>query len=75
VRLLKFRKKAIAVLRQQIEGQLQINGGDVAQALAYFAEMYFPDNVNMHWPAFFSCIRWYLGEPAENRLKLIQYNG
>lgn len=72
-RLIRFREKTIATLRQQIADRMQTNGGDVEEALAYFAEVYFSDTTDVPWPAFFSCIRWYLDAAAEARLSAIQY--
>jgi uncharacterized protein (TIGR02646 family) len=73
-RLIRFRKAAITKLRQQI--QAEVDGGmDFEAALAWFAEVNFPDSAAVTWPAFFSCIRWYLGDVAEQRLRAINYQG
>jgi AAA domain len=73
-RLIRFRKAAITKLRQQI--QAEVDGGmDFEAALAWFAEVNFPDSAAVTWPAFFSCIRWYPGDVAEQRLRAINYQG
>ncbi len=73
-RLLRFRKAVIDKLREDIQVRLE-SGYSVPEASAQLAEAYFPASHNLSWPAFFSCIRWYLGPSAERRLHEIDYRG
>lgn len=74
-RLPKFRKKVVQTLGRQVSELLNSNGNNLEQALSDLAGMYFPANSDVPWPAFFSCIRWYLGDAAEARLRGIGYKG
>lgn len=73
-RLIRFRKTVIEMLSTQL-GELLGQGLNAAQAASQLAEIYFPANHDSPWPAFFSCIRWYLGPAAEARLQAIDYQG
>lgn len=73
-RLLRFRKAVIDTLRNEIDNLIE-SGFTVEQASDCLAKTYFPANHNSPWPAFFSCIRWYLGPAAEAHLRAIGYQG
>ncbi|SRR6266568_5134909 len=73
-RLQRFRIAIFDKLREEISELLQA-GVDEPTAAAQLAEVHFSDNQHKPWPAFFTCIRWYLGTAAETRLKEIGYNG
>lgn len=73
-RLLRFRKAVIDKLREELQVRLE-SGLTVPEASERLAEAHFPANHDSPWPAFFSCIRWYLGPAAEARLQAIGYQG
>lgn len=73
-RIKRFRSAVIDKLREEIEFNLSI-GMTEEEALRELAELHFPDQPILYWPAFFSTIRWYLADMAEERLKHIAYNG
>lgn len=73
-RLQRFRVAIIDKIREEI-GELLQAGFDESTAAAQLAEAHFSANRDKPWPAFFTCIRWYLGSAAETRLKEIGFNG
>lgn len=73
-RLLRFRKAVIDKLRDELQSYLA-SGISVPEASEQLAIALFPSNHDTSWPAFFSCIRWYLGPAAESRLHAIDYQG
>jgi uncharacterized protein (TIGR02646 family) len=73
-RLRRLRKAVIDNLRNQIMAELSMGKTEI-EAASELAEIYFSSQQNSQWPAFFSCIRWYLGPSAEARLQAIDYNG
>lgn len=73
-RLQRFRIAVFDKLREEI-GELLQAGLDEPTAAEQLAEVHFSDNRDKPWPAFFTCIRWYLGTAAETRLKKIGFDG
>lgn len=73
-RLIKFRKALFIELEREMM-VLQENGLNFEDALEMLAAISFSDDCTKPWPAFFSAIRFFLGEAAERRLKKIHYNG
>jgi hypothetical protein len=73
-RLIRCRKTVTEKLRTQM-GELLRQGLDEAQAASRLAEAHFSANHDSPSPAFFNCIRWYLGPAAESRLQAIDYQG
>ncbi len=71
-RLKRFRASVIKHFRKRFE-KLTRSGLSEDEALEELAEVYF--DINQHWPPFFTCIRWYLADKAEERLKEIGYSG
>ncbi|MFT4927488.1 MAG: hypothetical protein ACI8WB_003599 [Phenylobacterium sp.] len=72
-RLKRFRFTAIDTLKEQlIELEQQMSE---EEALEELAQLYFPEDANEPWPAFFTTIRWYLADVAEQRLSQISYQG
>lgn len=74
-RLIRFRKSALSHLKNQIEQEMIKCNGSLGAALDVLSQIYFDDNPINPYPAFFSCIRWYLGPAAEKRLREINFNG
>jgi uncharacterized protein (TIGR02646 family) len=72
-RLIRFREAVIRKLRAELV-QLIKQGKTRDAAMEELAMAYFQENPEAS-PRFFSCIRWYLGPFAEERLKRIGYNG
>ncbi|OMO23148.1 retron Ec78 anti-phage system effector HNH endonuclease PtuB [Vibrio lentus] len=72
-RLLKFRKKVIDKLREQLVSLTVVEEMEDDDALYELAETYF--EASLKYPAFFSLIRWYLTEQAEVYLKHVKYDG
>ena len=73
-RVKRFRSTVINQLREAFQHNLE-SGMTEDEALRDLAELYFPVQANQHWPAFFTTIRWYLADMAEERLQQIGYNG
>jgi len=73
-RLLRFRKAVIDKLRDELQSHLA-SGLSLPEAAEQLAQTHFPSGLDGTWPAFFSCIRWYLGPAAEHRLTAIGYRG
>lgn len=73
-RVKRFRSAVIDKLREALELNIQ-SGMTDEEALQDLAELYFTDQSDRHWPAFFTTIRWYLADMAEERLQEIGYNG
>lgn len=80
-RLARFREAVIRNLRIKIAEQMPQGHSTEAEmetamkvAMEQLADVYFQDNDDS-WPRFFSCIRWYLGTAAEEKLKSIGYKG
>jgi len=71
-RLKRFRATVIKHFRSSFD-KLTRSGLSEDEALEELAEVYF--DLNQHWPPFFTCIRWYLADKAEERLKEIGYSG
>lgn len=68
------RKAVIDQLRVEIEARLDAGGAE-SVAADQLAQVYFQSGTTATWPAFFSCIRWYLGPAAERHLQSINYQG
>ena len=73
-RLHRFRKAVLDKLREEV-ARLLADGLDEESAAQRLAEENFSDNPTMPFPAFFTCIRWYLGAAAEARLRNIGHQG
>jgi hypothetical protein len=72
-RLDRFRKAVMEKLGEEM--LKRIDGGmEFTDAATELARIFFP-NASTKWPAFFTCIRWYLGSAAEDRLRAIHFNG
>lgn len=71
-RLNRMRLAVIGGLRTQISNLLH-QGTSIEDASKELALAMFVDSPGEDWPAFFTCIRWYLGDAAEDRLKSIGY--
>lgn len=72
-RLIRFREAVIKNLRSAIQEKMD-QGCSLEHAMKQLADIYFEENSDS-WPRFFSCIRWYLGPAAEEKLKSINYQG
>lgn len=70
-RLMRMRKAVIDKLDEMII-QEQIAGKELEEVMAELAEMYLPASVDNRYMPFFTVIRWYLGEYAENVIR--EYN-
>lgn len=73
-RLTRLRKSVIDKLREEIL-KAEDAGVDFDDALSNLAQVFLSPSANGHWPAFFTCIRWYLGGSAENHLIAMNYQG
>jgi len=73
-RLKRFRAKVIENFRKHFE-ELTRLGHSEDEALEELAEDCFVISTQEHWLPFFTCIRWYLADKAENQLQKIGYNG
>lgn len=73
LRLDTLRKGVIDWLRDQLLIR-QAQGKTLEEVSAELAEEMFPSDPEQPWPAFFSCIRWYLGPAAEARLQAVGYD-
>ncbi|MBR4909634.1 MAG: TIGR02646 family protein [Acidaminococcaceae bacterium] len=71
-RLKRLRKAVIEVLQDQVV-ELAGQGIPVEEAMAQLAGELLVPNSDDNYPAFFSTIRWYLGEAAENVLRERDY--
>ena len=71
-RLMLLRKATIEAIKDQIAQSIE-RGLSPSDASDEIAEALYKSNQSENWPAFFSCIRWYLGVSAENRLTAIGY--
>lgn len=74
-RLKRLRRTVIDSLREQLTEALSRHGNDWDAATRWLCEVYFPENTGESWPSFFSCIRWYFGPTAEERLEAIGFDG
>lgn len=72
-RLDRFRKAVMEKLREEMEKRID-GGMEFADAATELAGIFLPNSA-AKWPAFFTCIRWYLGPAAEDRLRVIHFNG
>ncbi len=73
-RLCTRRKPVIDGLRQSVE-VLLTQGYDLDTAMQELAQSQLRKNAFQCWPKYFSCIRWYLGQHAEEQLRRIDYQG
>jgi hypothetical protein len=73
-RLCTRRKPVIDALRESFDFLLA-EGYDFESALQELAQSQLRKNANQCWPKHFSCIRWFLDEPAEEQLRRIDYQG
>lgn len=73
-RLNRMRKEILSELGDQIE-LLMRSGLAPADAAKEVSRVMFPDPGSNRWPAFFTCVRWYLGPAAETQLRAIGYAG
>lgn len=73
-RLRNLRKPILDKLNQQLRSMVH-TGFPVAEAQKRLARALLTKNSNQQWPAFFSAIRHYLGEAAEQQLQSINYRG
>jgi uncharacterized protein (TIGR02646 family) len=71
-RLMTMRLQIIEELGDLIESEIN-QGLTSAQAAEVVSTAMYKESETDNWPAFFSCIRWYLGTAAEERLKTIGY--
>jgi len=71
-RLMEMRLQVIMGLQDQII-KLTEEGSTPADAAKKISIAMYKSNVADSWPAFFSCIRWYLGTAADDRLMNIGY--
>lgn len=73
-RLRRLRKAKLNSLNTQL--RLEMNTGlSLDQARIKMARAHLKKNSDNHWPSFFSAIRSYLGNAAEQQLQVISYNG
>lgn len=73
-RLNNLRLPVFEMLNEKIQ-ELATQGLEIEEAANLLAEELIPEKSEMHLPAFFTSIRWYLGEAAESRLQSINYAG
>lgn len=73
-RLRRLRKAVLDRLNFQLVNRVE-NGQTPAQARRAIAQAILRKDNNDHWPAFFSSIRSYLGQAAEDQLAAIGYQG
>lgn len=73
-RLNKFRKQVLDKINDELRNSVA-QGLSIGQARMRLAQVYLCKNTNMHWPAFFTSIRCYLGVEAEQHLRNIGFNG
>ncbi len=73
-RLTRLRKVVFDKLREEISNA-EDAGVPFDVALSNLAQIFLSPSADGHWPAFFTCIRWYLGGSAENHLIAINYQG
>lgn len=73
-RLTRLRKGVIDKLREEILNA-EAAGEAFDIALSNLSQDILSPSADGHWPAFFTCIRWYLGAAAENHLEVIDYQG
>lgn len=69
-RLLRFRREILEQLNDALTQLLQ-EGASIEQAGSILAEAQFADAL----PKFFTCVRWYLGQEAEEQLQKMGYQG
>ena len=74
IRLRNLRKPVLDQVNLQLR-TMTANGEDVNQARTRLAQALLKKDNDGNWPAFFSAIRGYLGEAAEQQLIAINYNG
>jgi uncharacterized protein (TIGR02646 family) len=72
-RLIRLRRAVIDGIREQIE-KLLANGATIEDASRDLSSAMFPNEPDKDWPAFFTCVRWYLTHAAEDRLTEIGYS-
>lgn len=72
-RLLRFRREVINSLRDALQDEIN-QGEDLLTATSTLANIYLSQR-DRRWPAFFTCIRWYLGPSAESYLHSVNYDG
>jgi len=73
-RLRHLRKAVLNSLNHQLANRVA-NGQTTAQARQEIARAILRKDKNGHWPKFFSAIRSYLGQAAEDQLAAINYQG
>lgn len=73
-RLKRLRKPVLNKVNDQL-GAMVSQGIDLTIAQETLAKAYLCKNNDGHWPAFFSALRDYLGDAAENQLSAINYTG
>ena len=73
-RLNRLRQPVFEMLNARLQ-ELVSNGFTIEAASVLIAEELLPEQESVSLPAFFTAIRWYLGEAAEQRLKTIGYDG
>lgn len=73
-RLRRLRKATLDAVNMRLQNELA-GGVSLEAARSKLAQGLLRRNADGHWPAFFSAIRSYLGEAAEDHLKAIHYQG
>ncbi|WP_287605186.1 retron Ec78 anti-phage system effector HNH endonuclease PtuB [Thiothrix sp.] len=73
-RLRRLRKATLDAINASLQNELK-KGVSVQEARIKLAQRLLRRNADDHWPRFFSAIRSYLGEAAEEQLKAINYQG
>jgi len=73
-RLTRMRKEILNHLSNQLI-ELSASGVDLDKARDILAQSLLVKNNAGHWPAFFSAIRYYLGQSAEDHLRSANYQG
>lgn len=71
-RLTRMRIAVISELRNQIKILID-SGLTPSEAAEEVSRAMFPGGAVIQWPAFFTCVRWYLGPAAEAQLTTIGY--
>lgn len=74
VKLMRDRKVVLDAVNEQFAAQISKNISEEG-ALENLAKALLQKDDQQHWPAFFTTIRYYLGESSENYLKSINYDG
>jgi hypothetical protein len=74
-RLVRWRRELIEGLAESISNSIASDGKSVATATEEMAAALLSPTASQPWPRFFTCVRWYLGNAAENILNQSGYTG